>query len=151
MILINDSTVIRSFDDVLPGIADREEDYLRSLVTITRQSGLPLSLGMDELGGSLRFGSGRTDCLVMTPDNNRLKNYKTAHFVTPFGSNLRLGWYLVGADKATGLGYLGIGAASDTDVQETLALTDAIHNMVVMPAMQMVATSTGGGRGFFGS
>lgn len=148
---INDATVLQTFSDAIPGAADQMEAYLKAVARGIKDSGVPVTLRMDNLesGG---FRVQKTPCLVAEPTEKRLRFYRTAHYAEPSGALLRVGWYLVGGDRADGR--LGFGAATERDADVVLHIAESIHIYAVQTAMQAIVDGPSerrsGSGGFFG-
>lgn len=152
-IRINDASVIESFDDMIPRAASLGETYLRAVARGVQEYEPPVTMELDFIttGG---FRAENIQALVVAPTKNRLRHYKTAHFAIPTGGALRVGWYLVGGEKAGGYGSWGIGAVTDMEADEVLSIREMVHTYAVLPAIQEIVNTVQFGSsqagGFFG-
>lgn len=141
------------FSDSIPGAADQAETYLKAVAQGVTNAGLPVALQMDKLVMVSGIRVQKVPCLVAEPTEKRLRFYKTAHYAEPSGAMLRLGWYLVGGDRASRR-VLGIGGASERDADIVMQIAESIHIYAVQPAMQQIVDGRSDGRkgsgGFLG-
>ena len=149
-IRINEVSAIESFEELIPKAAAHGEAYLRAVAAGVQEYEPPVTMELDEIVTS-GFRTPNLECLVVRPTQKRIRPYRTAHYAVPSGGSLRVGWYLVGGEKATGVGFLNIGAATDTDVSEVMAIVQTVHTYAVLPAIETIVnqvrfgpTQTGG-------
>ncbi|WP_113835909.1 hypothetical protein [Blastococcus sp. TF02-09] len=154
-ISIHDASVLQSFEEVVPRAAAHAESYLRAVAQGVQEYEPPVSMAIDTLhsGG---FRAQQIQCLVVEPTEPRLRPFKTAHYAVPSGGSLRVGWHLVGRERAGGrqIGILSFGAPSDLEVDEVMSIVQIVHTYAVVPAIQQLADSVQYGNqqsgGFFG-
>jgi hypothetical protein len=135
-IRINDASVVHSFSDLIPGAAYHGETYLRTIASSIQQLQAPVRMSIDSLVTD-GFRSRKVQCLAVEPTEPRLRHYKSAHYASPSGDSLTVGWYLVGGERAAGLqvGAFSIGAASQLDADEVMSLVELVHGHAVLPAI----------------
>lgn len=145
-IRINEGTVATQFTDSLPRSAGYAEEYLRAVARGVQAWEPPVRMSLDILttGG---FRATEVQCLVVEPTAPKLRSYKTAHFATPSGGMLNIGWYLVGAERADGVqfGPFAVGALSQIDLDEVMSIVETVHTYAVLPAMQYIVDLVRGG------
>lgn len=157
MAVLNDASVIDSFSELIPEASKESEAYLRAVAKGIQRQAPPVEMTVEPITAARSFGTRKLQCLVVTPTNRHHRHYKTLHYGTALGVNLQVGWYLIGRDKADGIGFMGIGAVSAHDVSEIESLVQLVHQFAVIPAMQQIAESMGYGgtgqprQGFFGA
>ncbi|MGX7681578.1 hypothetical protein ACSMXN_22060 [Jatrophihabitans sp. DSM 45814] len=138
-IRISDGTVLHSFNETIPRAASHGEKYLRAVANGVQEYEPPVTMSIDffSSGG---FRSPQIQCLVVEPTSPRLRHYKAAHYGAPSGASLKVGWYLVGAERAGGrqIGYFNLGAATDLDVDEVMSIVETVHTYAVLPAIQQI-------------
>jgi hypothetical protein len=138
-IRINDVSVVNSFNDTIPDAAAHGVTYLRAVAKGVQECAPPVTMSIDSMitGG---FRAPQVQCLVVAPTSQRLKYYRTAHFGIASGSGLRVGWYLVGGERAGGRQVAGfsIGAVTDIEADEVMSITERVHDYAVIPAMQEI-------------
>ncbi len=138
-IRINDISVVNSFNETIPNAAAHGEAYLRAVAKGVQECAPPVSMSIDSMiTGAFRAPQVR--CLVVEPTSQRLRHYKTAHFATASGNGLRVGWYLVGGERAGGRQIAGfsVGAVTDMDAGEVLSITEQVHTYAVIPAIREI-------------
>lgn len=138
-IRINDASVIHNFSDLIPSAADHNETYLRAIANRIQQLQLPVRMSVDSLVTD-GFRSRKVQCLVVEPAEPRLRHYRSAHYASPSGNGLSVGWYLVGGERAEGLqvGAFSIGAVSQLDADEVMSIVELAHDHAVLPAVEEV-------------
>ena len=158
MAVLNDLSVVDSFKEVIPNAAALDEAYLRAVAAFVQQQNPPVTMSIEMVAASRRFGNPDLRCLSIEPTNKRLRWYRTLHYATPLGATLSVGWYLLGGDRENGrqIGVLNFGSISQHEVSEVEALVQLIHQYAVGPAMNQIAAQANGGgpvqgRGFFGA
>ncbi|MGY1769892.1 hypothetical protein [Blastococcus sp. SYSU D00813] len=147
--------MIQSFEDLVPRASSLGERYLRSVARGVQDYEPPVTMSIDTMstGG---FRAQPVQCLVVEPTQNRLRHYKTAHYAIPSGGSLRVGWHLVGGERAGGrvIGGISFGGPSEMDADEVLSIVQLVHSYAVLPAIQELADSVQYGSqqsgGFFG-
>ena len=139
-IRVNDVSSIESFEEVIPKASHLGDHYLRAVASGIQEYEPPVTMALDEIitGG---FRSPNIECLVVQPTKDRIRHYKTAHYAVSVGGSLRVGWHLVGGERAAGIGFLGIGAATQNDVDEVLSIVHVIQTYAVLPAIQSLVDS----------
>lgn len=155
MIRLNDLSVVDSFNEVVPQAAHHGETYLRMVAQGVQECSPPVSMSLDTVKAARAMGIPDMQVLVVEPTAKRLRHYKTLHYGSAFGAGLKVGWYLIGGDRAGGMqvGVFNVGAATDLDVTEVLSIVQLVHQYAVMPAMQQLADLVVGDQssgGFFG-
>lgn len=157
MLVIHDGSVIDSFSELIVGAAAHDVEYLKTVRKGIDALNLPVERGVDEIAEPGRGGFGvvnKRTGLIVTPTAKKLRHYRTVHFADPSASALNVGFVLIGMEKADGIGFMGIGAVTDMEVNEVMGIARTIHELAVLPAIQHIADLTQGGSrrgGFFGT
>jgi hypothetical protein len=154
----NPEDIVHRHEELIPNAAENADAYLRAVVQGVRDQQVPVSADIraESLTGGWR--APKTDCLVLTPTDPRLRKFEMVHYAMPIGRSLKVGYYLLGGVKAQGLGGWAIlGGANQMDMDNLESLVQFIEECAIAPAMQEVASVVGvgsGGRpkqGFFGT
>ena len=156
--------LLDSFNDVIPGAAQHYENYLRAISKAVQEQGLPVTMNIEAVSASSSlFRSTSRSCLAVTPADKRMQPFKTLHYGTPLGTNLSVGWFLLGGEKLNDTtsvrGMLGVGGLSHLDMTDLQSLVQCVHQFAVMPAVYSIADQAGYDRnqlskktsGFFGA
>jgi hypothetical protein len=158
VIRLNPISVVESFDEIIPLAGQHHEVYLRAVAQGIQQYQPPVTMSLDQMTAARSMNVEQQTVLVAEPTEKRLRHYKTLHFASALGPNLQVGWYLIGGDRAGGhdvggLGFMTVGAATDSDVSKVLAITKLIHTYAVLPAIQHIAQGAQPANpgGFFGA
>lgn len=143
LIKVTDGTTIEHFEEVIPRASKHANMYLRTLAGKIQEYEPPVTMDLAEMtSGALRDKP--KDCLAVIPTGQRFRHYVAAHYAFPLGGSLRVGWNLVGAERAGGIGW-GIGAITDLEIDELISLTTTIHTYAVLPSIQEIADEGNGG------
>lgn len=156
MINISPSNQIEEWSDVIPRASQYADDYLRQLASNVVDAGPPVRLELDKIVSGGGFRKTTRVCLVVEPTDSKLKRFKSAHFAYPVGTNLSVGWHLVGAEFASGLfgAYGNMMGPNDAQVQEVIAIMQIVHQGAVMPTVEDIFRRSQGASGqgsFFGA
>lgn len=159
VIKVNDLSIIQEQQEQIPRAGHLAEQYLRTLAGKVQDLGPPVSMDLDTVQPHRSLGGGSRLCLVITPTDPRLKRYPTAHYAIPMGNMLNIGYWLLGGEYQNGrsIGIGRIGAVTDADVSNVLAIVQAVLDYAIGPTMNEIADlAAGGGQqqsssGFFGS
>lgn len=161
VIKINPLSIIDEQQEVIPGAAQHAETYLRVLAKKVQELGPPVTMDLEAVQPHRGISGGQRLCLILRPTERRLKNYPLANYAVPMGAALNVGLWLLGGEYQDGrsIGIGRIGAVSDTDVSDILAIRQMVTDYAVVPAMNEIADLSSGGpiggppnpSGFFGS
>lgn len=142
MIRLGRESVIVEFSDqlLIPRAAQHARAYLASLWDYIIDLGAPVTLRTDRASGA---GIALDECLVVEPTGKRLRFYQTLHYAQPENAALRVGYYLIGGDRAAwgsafGGETFGIGRPSDADVDNVISIVEMIRDHAVKPAVRDV-------------
>lgn len=148
LIKVTEGTTIERFEDVVPRASKLANKYLRTLAGSIQDYEPPVTMDLAEMTSGA-FREKPKDCLAVIPTGQRLRHYVAAHYAFPLGGSLRVGWNLVGAERAGGIGW-GFGAITDLEIDELMSLTSTIHTYAVLPTIQEIADEGSGGGGMSG-
>jgi hypothetical protein len=141
---IHPEDVLDRFEEIVPSAAVSGDQYLRAIVQGVRFQQLPVTADMrlePLIGG---FRAPKTDCLILTPTDSRLRRFEMLHYAVPVGQSLRIGWYLLGGVKAKGLGGWAIlGGSTQMDMDNLQGLVQLVMECAVVPAARDVASDAG--------
>lgn len=157
MIHINGLSSLQSFEEVIPHAAAHGERYLQLIAQGVERYSPPVTMDVDEIAPpGIRRKGPRTPCLVLTPDEKRLRKYPQVHFGETLGASLRAGWHLLGGERVEGnqVGIMNFGGLRQQDGERLFAMAKLVHDYAVLPAMQQIADLVSGAKegpgGFFG-
>ena len=144
MIRLNSLSVIDSFDETVPRAAGYGEAYLKAVASGVQELAPPVTMRIDTLAAARGLGTPEMRVLVVEPTSKRVRKYLSVHFGVDFGSALRVGWYQLGGEYATGrdvggFGLLTVGAATDLDVSEVVSIYESVHDHAVRPAIDQLS------------
>jgi hypothetical protein len=142
----NPEDVLDRFEELIPNAAGHADGYLRAVVQGVRDQRVPVSADVrpEPLTGGWR--APKTDCLVLTPTESRLRHFEMLHYAIPIGRSLKVGYYLLGGVKAQGLGGWAIlGGSNQMDMDNLQSLVQLIEECAVASAMHEVAGAVGSG------
>src|SRR5437660_24250 len=128
----NPEDVVHQFEELIPNAAGHAEAYLRAVVRGVREQEAPVSADIraENLTGGWR--APKTDCLVLTPVEPRLRRFEMLHFALPMGRSLKVGYYLLGGVKAKGVGGWAIlGGSNQMDMDNLQSLVQFIEACAV--------------------
>lgn len=130
MAVIKGEDVITSYSEVIPDAASQAGNYLAWVQGATAEMGLPARMGMQQAAtGLLKSVMGKSrEFLVIVPEVKKLDALRMLHWCTPVGSNLAVGWYVVGGRRSV----LALDLFEDADLT---ALYESIHKLSVMRAI----------------
>lgn len=144
MTILNEDNLVDQKTEQLPGCSRHGEMYLKALVKHARESNAPVE--MDLRAVSLTSGPRPTTehRLVLTPTARPIRHFESLHYARPLGNALVVGYDLVGARRARGLGgFVDLGGANQRVMDELRELMDFIEQFVVVPAMRDTANAAG--------
>lgn len=130
-----------TFTQTIPRAAQHDETYLHIVANGIKDCRPPVDLDTDDVEGA---GIQRANCLVVTPTARRLRYYRMLHFAIPMSQSLRMGYFLIGGDRAAGGSLLGgasfgIGIPTDADAGNVVSIMELIRDYAVAPAIQYIA------------
>jgi hypothetical protein len=144
MTVLNDDNLIDQKKEQLPGCSEYGEFYLKALVKHARESNAPVEIDLRAI--PLTSGPRPTTehRLVLSPKDKRLKHFESLHYARPIGNALIVGYDLVGARRARGLGgFVDLGGANQRVMDELRDVMDFIEEFVIAPAIQSTAEAAG--------
>lgn len=142
MAVIKGEDVITAYSQVIPDAAPKAAQYLGWVQGSTNEMQLPVRMGMQAAAtGLLKSVMGKSrEFLVIVPDDKKLDALRMLHWCTPTGSNLAVGWYVVGGKRSV----LSLDLFQDADLT---ALYQSIHQLSVMRAIYACVEAVGGDKG----
>jgi hypothetical protein len=156
---LNSEDILHQAQEIIPNAAGQAEEYLRAVVRGVREQEMPFTADVraERLTGGWR--DPKTDCVVLTPTDSRLRRFEMLHFAIPLGRNLKVGYYVLGGIKAQGLGGIGLlGGTTQAEMDHFQSLVQLVEEFALAPAMHEIAAAAGFGpggnrpkTGFFGN
>lgn len=144
MTVLNEDNLLDQKSEQIAGCADSAEFYLQSLATYVRESQAPLTMDVRAVPIASGLRPKTENRLVLTPVEKRLRHFESLHFARPIGTSLSVGYDLVGAKRARGLGgFVDLGGATQRVMDELRELMDFVEGQIVVPAMHDTATAAG--------
>lgn len=142
MAVIKGEDVITSYSEVIPDAGSQANNYLDWLQGATSEMQLPVRMAMESAStGLLKAVMGKSrEFLVITPEDRKLDALRMLHWCTPVGSNMAVGWYIVGGRRSV----LSLDLFQDADLT---ALYESIHKLAVMRALYACVDAVNGDRG----
>lgn len=159
LLSLNPEDILHQADELIPNAAGRADEYLRAVVRCVREQEMPFSADVRAERLTSGWREPKTDCLVLKPTESRLGRFEMLHYAMPLGRNLKVGYYVLGAIRAQGLGGWGIlGGTTQTEMDHFLTLVGLVEEFALAPAIHEIANASGFGpggnrerRGFFGN
>jgi hypothetical protein len=141
---IHPEDVLDRFEELVPNAATLADEYLRAIVQGVREQQLPVSADMRREGLTGGFRVPKTNCLILTPTDSRLRRFEMLHYGVPIGHSLKVGWYLLGGIKAKGIGGWAIlGGSTQMDMDNLESVVRLVMECGVVPAVQGIAAGVG--------
>ena len=139
MAVIKFEDVINDYSEVLPDAGGQAENYLGWVQGATTEMQLPVRIGMQSAAtGLLKSVMGKSrEFLVIVPDSKKLQVYQMLHWCSPAGSNLAVGWYMVGGRRS-------IASLDLFEISDLTALFESVHKLAVVRAMYAAVEAVGG-------
>lgn len=137
---LNEANVLDAFEHQILGAAGSSTEYLKAVAQQARRESIPVSAAVRDVTMPAGLaGRSYLRCLVLTPDERRIRHYMTMHYAFDVGSILQIGWYLVGGERAMGMFDMPVlGGPNAMDVEKVKSLVRLIHTVAVEPAAQLV-------------
>lgn len=140
---LNEANIINAFEELIVGAAGRATEYLRAVTHHIRQERIPVTAAVRDVTAPAGLtGRSYLGCLVLTPNERRIRHYMTMHYAVDMGTALQVGWYLVGGERAMGMFDMPVlGGPSGMDVDKVRSIVDIIQSAAVEPAVQEMIES----------
>lgn len=140
------------YSQVLPDSASQGEKYLPWVRGSVEEMQLPVQIGTQSAAtGLLKSVMGKTrEFLVIQPVDRKLDVFRMLNWCSPVGSNLAVGWYVVGRQRGFGKMQMRVPILDNLDLFENADLTglyQSIHQFGVMRAIYACVDAVGGDKG----
>ncbi len=149
MAVIKADDVVDLYAETIPNGATQLDRYLPWVQGAIQEMQLPVRVGYQEAStGLLKGWMGRKrQFLVCQPEGRALDVFRMLHWVSPVGSNLAIGWYVVGRKKAFGSNsQIRIPILDNLDLfdeADLRAIYSSLHQFAVMRAIYAVVKEAG--------
>jgi hypothetical protein len=142
MTILNEDNLIDRQQTQIPGCAVHAESYLRALVKHVRESGAPVDTDVRTIPLTSGLSPQVEQRLVLVPQERAIRHFESLHYGRPIGRALIVGFDLVGARRARGLGgFVDLGGANQRVMDKLRELMDYVEQFVIVPAIDEIVAA----------
>jgi hypothetical protein len=148
MAVIKSDDVVDAYSEVVPGGAAYADQYLPWVQASIQEQQLPVRMQVQETAtGLLKSVMGKKrPFLVVQPDSRALDEFRQLNYAVPLGTNLAVGWYLLGRNPEFGKASFRIPVIHGMDLFDLAdleALVSTLHQHAVMRTVMHIVEQAG--------
>lgn len=144
MTILNEDNLLDQQQMQLPDCAAHAEPYLRALAKHARESSAPVDTDVRAVPLTSGLHPQFEHRLVLAPKDRVIRHFESLHYGRPIGNALIVGFDLVGARRARGLGgFVDLGGANQRVMDKLRELMNYVEQCVVAPAIHEIVAAAG--------